>query len=244
MSIYAVNGKEPIAAWIPSLDTAGNGTTTLTDLVGSNNGTLTNMDAATDWVADTDAGGVRALDFDGTNDYVVMGNARAAAFSLSIWVKGAAQSDRRFFAFGNSSSTTPAYAFGSGAINTKFRIFIRNDLAGILLLDDSNGNVFDGTWHHVLWTDNAGSASLYIDGALDKTFAYTPSTTTLNVSSIGAWARLSPASFLIGRVDDARIWHSALDLADAQYLYAGGFGRGIRASVGSPAAAIRFFQGF
>ena len=48
MSLYAVNGKEPVAAWIPSLDTAGNGTTTLTDLVGSNNGTLTNMDAATD----------------------------------------------------------------------------------------------------------------------------------------------------------------------------------------------------
>ena len=47
MTIYAVNGKEPVAAWIPSLDTAGNGTTTLTDLVGSNNGTLTNMDAAT-----------------------------------------------------------------------------------------------------------------------------------------------------------------------------------------------------
>jgi hypothetical protein len=234
MSIYAVNGKEPIAAWIPSLDTAGNGTTTLTDLVGSNNGTLTNMDAATDWVADTDAGGVRALDFDGTNDYVVMGNARAAAFSLSIWVKGAAQSDRRFFAFGSSSSNNPAYAFGSGTLSntSKFRIFIRNDGLGTLLLDDSNGNVFDGTWHHVLWTDNAGSASLYIDGALDKTFAYTPSTTTLNVSSIGAWARLSPVSFFIGRTDDARIFHSELDLADAQYLWSGGFGRGVTAGGG------------
>ena len=90
MSLYAVNGKEQIAAWIPSLDTAGNGTTTLTDLVGSNDGTLTNMDAA-DWVADTDAGGVRALDFDGTNDRVIgaLGAHQTAlnsnVFSVSIW---------------------------------------------------------------------------------------------------------------------------------------------------------------
>ena len=40
--------------WCPSLDDAGNGTTTLTDLSGNgNHGTLTNMDPATDWVADT-----------------------------------------------------------------------------------------------------------------------------------------------------------------------------------------------
>lgn len=90
MSIYAVNGKEPIAAWIPSLDTAGNGTTTLTDLVGSNHGTLTNMDAATDWVADTGAGGVRALDFDGVNDHVVFSPpAFSSTASFSLWVKPA-----------------------------------------------------------------------------------------------------------------------------------------------------------
>jgi hypothetical protein len=231
---FDVNGKKPVAVWCESRDPEPTSSTIVTDLIGTNNGTMTNMDPATDRVADTGAGGIRALDFDGSNDYVVMNNARASVFSLSIWVKGAAQSDRRFFAFGNSSSNSPAYAFGSGAISTsKFRIFIRNDLLGTLLLDDSNGNVFDGTWHHVLWTDNAGSASLYIDGALDKTFAYTPSTTTTNLSSIGAWARVStPVSFFIGRTDDARIFHSALDLADAQYLWAGGFGRGITAGGG------------
>ena len=229
MTIFAVNGKEPVAAWIPSLDSAGNGTTTLTDLVGSNNGTLTGMDAATDWVADTDAGGTRALDFDGINDYVALGNARASAFSLSIWVKGAAQSDRRFFAFGNSTTTNPGYAFGSSTLSStnKFRIFIRNDASTTLLLDESSGIVFNNTWRHLLWSDNNGSASLYVDGSLDKTFTYTPSTTTTNLSSIGAWNRPTPVSFFIGRVDDARIFHSALDLADAQYLYSGGFGRGI-----------------
>ena len=90
MSIFAVNGKVPVAVWCPSRDTLGNGTTTLTDLVGSSNGTLTNMDPATDWVSDTDAGGIRALDFDGSDDFVSLGNTTSltsTAFSVSFWMR-------------------------------------------------------------------------------------------------------------------------------------------------------------
>ena len=35
MTIYAVNGKEPVAAWIPSLDTAGGSGQTFHPLGGS-----------------------------------------------------------------------------------------------------------------------------------------------------------------------------------------------------------------
>lgn len=79
-----------LAWWCPSLDETGNGTTTLHDLVGSVNGTLTNMDPLTDWVADTASGGVRCLDFDGTNDFVNYGSSFALAglsvFSFAGWV--------------------------------------------------------------------------------------------------------------------------------------------------------------
>ena len=57
-----------------------------------NHGTLTNMDPATDWVGNSRPGGYGALDFDGTNDYVQMGNAAAldfdgtTPFSGSAWV--------------------------------------------------------------------------------------------------------------------------------------------------------------
>jgi hypothetical protein len=61
----AVNGKMPIVAWIPSRDDAGNGTTTLNDL-GNNSvdGSFVGLPTSA-WVANTDAGGVRALDFTG-----------------------------------------------------------------------------------------------------------------------------------------------------------------------------------
>lgn len=54
-----------VGAWMPSLGVTGD---TLRDVSGNgNHGTLTNMDAASDWVA-TSKG--LALDFDGSNDYV------------------------------------------------------------------------------------------------------------------------------------------------------------------------------
>ena len=79
-----------LAWWCPSLDSVGNGTSALYDLVGSANGTLTNMDASTDWVADTASGGVRYLDFDGTNDFIdygaTLGLAGLSSFSFGCWV--------------------------------------------------------------------------------------------------------------------------------------------------------------
>jgi hypothetical protein len=238
MSKYAVNGKEPIAAWIPSLDTAGNGTTTLTDLVASNSGTLTNMDAATDWVADTGAGGVRALDFDGLNDYVVANGASSwfsATMSCSFWVKGSPQQDRRLVTLGSSLSPNPIYSLGTGlSVQSKLRLFIRNNANVTLTLAESASTILDGNWHHVAFSDNNGTCSVFIDGALDATsFDYTPSGAfTLNRFSIAALLRSAPATFFAGRMDDVRIWNQSIILADAQYLYASGSGRGITKSGG------------
>jgi len=57
-----------VGRWVPSAGATGY---RLVDRVRSNHGTLTNMDAASDWVA---SGGRIALDFDGTNDHVNCGN--------------------------------------------------------------------------------------------------------------------------------------------------------------------------
>jgi len=77
-----------VGAWMPSLGVTGE---TLRDVSGNgNHGTLTNMDAATDWVA-TSRG--LALDYDGGNDYVTCGAKKKFEFflgdsiSTSCWVK-------------------------------------------------------------------------------------------------------------------------------------------------------------
>jgi hypothetical protein len=53
----------------------------------SNHGTLTNMDAATDWVID---GGRYALDFDGSNDFVDVTPGMflvSSSYTISMWIK-------------------------------------------------------------------------------------------------------------------------------------------------------------
>jgi hypothetical protein len=216
MTIYAVNGKEPVAAWIPSLDTAGNGTTTLTDLVGSNNGTLTNMDAATDWVADTDAGGVRALDFDGVNDRVSLGSAivLSAPFTVSVWAE--------IYSTGNTTllgdnTTTNSFFLSSFSSRVRARTVSGVQVQSAIITSNTG-------WHHIMAVCNAANlVTLYVDGSSTGTPATATSPAT-NISTIGCASQIN--QFIAMRTDDIRIFTAALDATDIAYLYNSGNGRG------------------
>ncbi len=74
-----------VGAWCPSIDNSRS--SVLTDFSPrKNHGTLTNMDPGTDWVASESK---IALDFDATNDYVVLTQVPVTGpeFSLSCWFK-------------------------------------------------------------------------------------------------------------------------------------------------------------
>lgn len=247
---YDVNGKKPVSVWIPSLDTAGNGTTTLTDLVGSSNGTLTNMDAATDWVADTDAGGVRALDFDGVNDSVVAAGTSltvASGFSISCWVKVASNSQSGSFVkigpSGFGTNTGLSIGVGNGTMDTNGNELV---VARERIAWHPTGDMIPLAWAHVGISYTTAASTVYLNGVAVLTFSggISESPATLAGTAIGGQQSEGSPRFANIRMDDVRVWNQPLLVADFQYLYAGGFGRGIRASVGSSAAAIQFFHGF
>ena len=219
MSIYAVNGKEPVSAWIPSLDTSGNGTTTLTDLVGSNDGTLTNMDAGSDWPADTDAGGVRALDADGVNDQVLLDSSftLAANSGMSIWIKPAQYSavfcgESTSEYIGVLSSTRVRVR--TGAVNIDFNL--------------ASGSIPLDTWHHIVIARASGSTTVWLNNSTIDTI------TTDSPVVDQFFSRLNNL-FLAARMDDVRVFSVSLDSSDIAYLYNSGTGRGIVASSGAPA---------
>ena len=231
-----MNGKVPVAVWCPSRDTTGNGTTTLTDLVGSNNGTLTNMDAATDWVSDTDAGGVRALDFDGTNDLIVLPALliNKTAFSLSMWFK---TSDTRYGLFShgvaNAFTTDILIAFDS-SLGLFFQVNDGTDGQGSLSYLNT------GNWAHLVavfngaGTGNSGRMQIYLNGSLQSlSFNYTVPSSTANISPASAISGLAHYRMTVdstwnlsGRLDDVRLFNVPLDLSDSSYLYNSGNGRG------------------
>lgn len=240
MSIYAVNGKEPTSAWIPSLDTAGNGTTTLTDLAGANNGTLTLMDPTTDWVADTDAGGVRALDFDGSNDRVAFGSgalvSTATAFSLSAWVKTTnltANQYPKLCTLQSAQGSTP-FEITFSAQSSYAGVSIGADGASWGRFRDAVAWV-NSAWRHVVVTydgvssTSTGSFRIWVNGSVVTPIAVLSGFSALgNTSNLAAPSSGGSSNRLLGRLDDIRLFSGAvLDASDVAFLYASGLGRGI-----------------
>jgi hypothetical protein len=232
MSVYAVNGKEPVACWIPSLDTAGNGTTTLTDFSGSNHVTLYNFamsGSSSNWVADTDAGGVRAVDFDGTNDYGVSAFTPIAglpSWAYSFWVKtdttAAVQCAVSQYTSGTSGrwSVLLNYNLVSGFVDQ-----------GVVATGETGSGVYLGgsglvvnVWHHIVVTSTGSTLLIYCNGSLLASTAYTRTIQSTNLT-IGRIGNLS-TFYLNGRLDDIRAFGVSADLSDVSYLYNAGAGRG------------------
>jgi len=145
------------------------------------------------------------------------------AFSVAFWVNAAtAQIDRRIFAETSTNSNSPVFSFGthSTGANGTLRVLVRNN-SGVVLLDrNSTRTVFDGTWHHVAWSESNGVARLYIDGVLDETsFNYKRGPLSLNTTTLGALLQGGGATnFFNGMLDDVAVWSRAIFFAEVGQL--------------------------
>ena len=136
--------KGLVGAWMPSFGVTGN---TLKDVSGNgNDGTLTNMDAASDWVA-TSKG--LALDFDGVNDYVSINAANLypdlTQATWSFWIKF-----RSFTYFYNQiSETVPA----PSTTNYQLSCLVRPTGKLAFYAAGNPDSNYDNTGIHTLSTD-------------------------------------------------------------------------------------------
>lgn len=169
-----------------------------------------------------------SVGLNGTTQYVLLNNQSAynlGTFSIEAWVKGAGgQTTRAIFGEGRSTSANPAFrlATGGGGATSKLSAFLRNDANTIILNSvNSTTNVFDGTWHHIVWSDNNGTVTLYIDKVADATnFNYIRGTLTLNRSSWGSLITNGTAgSFLAGSLTVCRIYSIALNQSQVTAAY-------------------------
>lgn len=93
-----------------------------------------------------------------------------------------------------------------------------------IVSQNTNATIFDNTWHHIVITDDNGTAIMYVDGVLDVSFSYTRPTNTMIHGGLGAQISSStlPAVGIIGYtgnniVLDDKIW-TAQDVANL-YTY-------------------------
>lgn len=198
--MYLVGSE--VALYSPSLDDDGNGTGTLTDLVNSNDGTIT---GAT-WETDTDNGGVRALEF--SNDYVTASNSGDFAFGtdpfwFSVWFKLTSTASLQMILDKGFDTGTTTRFFFILLNSTQYR-FWAGDLTGSLTFTASG---YLNTWTNAICQRNGTSMSAYINGSLAASGTSQPigqSLTNNDNLSIGSRSDQTTA-FMAGRVDEVRL---------------------------------------
>lgn len=208
--------------WCPSLDDTGNGTTTLYDLVGTRNGTLTDMDAATDWVADTASGGVRALDFDGNNDRVAIGTHSefgSTILSISAWIKPSTTSgsDKAIVSQVNSAGT-----IGRAMRRSLTRITWTVANSGFRVWQ--TGTTITTDWQHIAISSNGINTPLIWRNGVAQTVSLAASSGTPTVPAAQELSIGYDGGFIStlynfpGLIDDVRIFNTELTLTQVQKL--------------------------
>lgn len=217
-----------VGAWCPSLGPTG---TRLHDFSRyANWGTLTNMDAATDWVV---SGGQYALDFDGVNDYISIPNRLSYTsgqwLSVSAWFKRNATS--AYHEIINKFSGTIA-ANEDGwlvRVTNGNKLLVTIAQSGNYGQFESAGTYTDTAWHHIMVSLCVGTGStlkMWYDGA-EVVIASTGTVNAVPDSDATAYAinigaqRYAGASYnlLNGQVSDAVVWQSPQSADTARELY-------------------------
>lgn len=217
-----------VGLWSPSLGPSGY--TLLDRSRRGNHGTLTNMDAGSDWVGTS---GGWALDFDGTNDYVTIPN--RLSYTSGQWLSVSAWFKR---------NVTSAYHEvinkfnGTNAANEDGWLLRVTNGNKLLFTIGQSGNYgqFESTtthadtaWHHIMVSLCVGAGStlkMWYDGAevaiasSGTVNAVPDSDATAYAINIGA-QRYAGVSYnlLNGQVGDCAIWQAPKTAVDTRQLY-------------------------
>jgi hypothetical protein len=175
-------------------------------------GTLTNMDAASDWVID---GGQYVLDFDGSNDIVDCGNpalyAGLSSLSLACWISDRAVSGQRRYmskwsGFGfilmHEASAITFYLTTGGSLRTL-----------------STGVLISAGWQHLVATWDGSSMRVYLNGL--QIGSTVSATGAIGNSTNALWfsGGQNTLQQLNGLGAEYGVWNRALSANEAARLY-------------------------
>ena len=202
--------KNCVGAWSPALGPTGS---TLFDQGAyKNHGTLTNMDPATDWVVE---GGVGALDFDGTTNYISSANSVTGyPLTLMAWVTPDTPFSQSLVSVGTNATE-----------NHQHRILIRNPgQVRAQSQDTAAGNatsasdiIVAGTRYCVVGLfGSAVSRSIWLDGVMVA--SDTTSATPAGMDQNRFGYQQSAGQPFDGRLSEVRIYNRVLTTNEIRTL--------------------------
>lgn len=188
--------------------TAGHGDTFI-DLWGSNTGTLYTNNGTNNKVS-SDCPSGNCLSFDGTDDYVDIGNhIFIDGTTFSIWFK--------------STNTLSQMPFGgdNGFFVYVYSTQIQGSTDGSSAGSPTyTGTVCDGNWHHLVLMSDGSRAWIYFDGLNILNWTET-STKTSHQYAVGRYHRVETGAYYSfnGLIDDVRIYNVAIPTSQIQQNY-------------------------
>ena len=213
-----------VGAWSPVLGVQGS---RLFDLsFGGNHGDLTNMDPATDWAV-----GERgyALDFDGSNDYVDLGDIDVTSGSISVWanIRNTQTMNQGVLTKRGADDTDLPFQVGGVANTGKYRLIFEESSSYYFVDTQDFGT---GVWVHVVGTVKSGvEMVIYANGqqeASDNTIGNCSTNNfnwKLGALSEGSGIEEGDTKF-DGRIAEALLYDRVLTSGDVRALYLAGPG--------------------
>ena len=152
----------------------------------------------------------KSVDFDGTDDYVAIGNPTelqiTANISVSSWIKTSSTGTQVVFAK-NNGTTASSYLFYLSSGKPAMVIWTTNSSTYNQTV--SGSSIADGNWHHVMWVNNGTNYKIYIDGSLSITES---KGSVINNSSadvtIARRIQASSPLYITGNIDEVAVWNS------------------------------------
>ena len=223
LNIGAINWGSPInqasplnrglvSWWLANGPTVGS--VTWRDLCRRNDGTLTSMDPATDWVTAKRTGGVYSLDLDGS-DYVQLGDLPSGTFSadftFSAWVYPRALALATIFFCKRTGATAGIVIWhNSSVFSTR-----------IDATDCTGSALSTNVWQHIVSARTGSTVELYVNAVAQSVTGNPNANDGSNTQPavIGARSFTTATNYLNGIIDDVRIWDRRLSPDEVSQLY-------------------------
>jgi hypothetical protein len=197
--------------------TSGATPTTATD--SSTNGNTGTLTGSPTWTTGQIGS---AVDFDGTDDYITMGDndlyGPSADFTIAAWInQDAITTLQCIFCKDTRQVSGEQFRFSVGeSVNGKLRYSAATEEVG------GNTLLTAGTWYHAVITrsSSSGRLNIYLNGVNDGSAATgsVPSAPTSNVK-IGSRDNASASEYWNGKIDEVRFYNRALSADEVSQLY-------------------------
>ncbi len=191
-----------------------NGTTAYDRSGRSVNGTLTNGASITEGKLG------QGISFDGTNDYIALGNhtAEQTVYTIAFWVYQTGSVSGNPFTRGDSGACfyNPRFDMDGTSIT-----YAESGCSGTGIVGSAPLSV---GWHHVVGTRNGGTSKLYVDGELIPTTGASAGFLgdgSTGKGSIGAsWQNNSTfGGYLNTKMDEVRVYNREFSANEVKALY-------------------------